>query len=62
MCWDTAHNNARRDGKWRKIKVNVVQAAGDARVQTHYKKGYVAALDKVGATFPTFSFGRTEQG
>jgi Ca-activated chloride channel homolog len=36
------HNNA-RDSKWRKIKVNVIQAAGEARVQTRYKKGYVAA-------------------
>jgi Ca-activated chloride channel homolog len=35
--------NSRRDSKWRKIKVNVVQAAGEARVQTRYKKGYVAA-------------------
>jgi Ca-activated chloride channel family protein len=35
-------NNA-RDSKWRKIKVNIIQAAGKARVQTRYKKGYVAA-------------------
>jgi len=36
------HKSA-RDSKWRKIKVNVIQATGEARVQTHYKKGYVAA-------------------
>jgi Ca-activated chloride channel family protein len=34
--------NISRDGKWRKIKVHVVPSAGTSRVQTHYKKGYVA--------------------
>lgn len=35
--------NITRDGKWRKIKVHVAQAADAARVQTHYKKGYLAS-------------------
>ena len=34
--------NIKRDGKWRKIKVHVAPAAGAIRVQTHYKKGYMA--------------------
>jgi Ca-activated chloride channel family protein len=35
--------NIGRDGKWRKIKVHVTPAAGTTRVQTHYKKGYLAS-------------------
>ena len=35
--------NISRDGKWRKIKVHVASSAGAPRVQTHYKKGYLAA-------------------
>jgi Ca-activated chloride channel family protein len=35
--------NVSRDGKWRKIKVHVAPAAGTTRVQTHYKKGYLAS-------------------
>ena len=34
--------NLNRDGKWRKIKVHVARSAGATRVQTHYKKGYLA--------------------
>jgi Ca-activated chloride channel homolog len=32
-----------RDGKWRKIKVDVTSHPGSPRPQAHYKKGYVAA-------------------
>jgi Ca-activated chloride channel family protein len=35
--------NVSRDGKWRKIKVHVASVAGTTRVQTHYKKGYLAS-------------------
>ena len=35
--------NVSRDGKWRKIKVHVAPAAGTKRVQTHYRKGYLAS-------------------
>ena len=35
--------NVTRDGKWRKIKVHLAASAGAARVQTHYKKGYLAS-------------------
>jgi len=35
--------NVNRDGKWRKIKVQVAPAGGTTRVQTHYKKGYLAS-------------------
>ena len=34
--------NLNRDGKWRKIKVHVAPSGGATRVQTHYKKGYMA--------------------
>lgn len=34
--------NLNRDGKWRKIKVHVAPSGGATRVQTHYKKGYLA--------------------
>ena len=34
--------NNTRDGKWRKIKVNVTQTPGAARVRTRHKKGYLA--------------------
>ncbi len=32
-----------RDGKWRKIKVDVTPSPGSPRPQAHYKKGYVGA-------------------
>ena len=31
-----------RDGKWRKIKVQVTASAGTPPIRTHYKKGYLA--------------------
>ncbi len=34
--------NQARDGKWRKIKVQVSPPAGAGRVQTYFKKGYLA--------------------
>jgi Ca-activated chloride channel homolog len=34
--------NGARDGKWRKIKVQVTPSAGAGRVQAYYKKGYLA--------------------
>jgi len=37
--------NVVRDGKWRKIKVEVTPPAGAGRVQAHYKKGYLAAAE-----------------
>jgi len=36
-------HNLGRDGKWRKIKVDVAPTSVTAKVQTRYKKGYVAA-------------------
>jgi len=34
--------NARRDGKWRRIRVQVNPSASAGRVQAYYKKGYLA--------------------
>ena len=33
------------DGKWRKIKVQVMPAAGSEPLHVHYKKGYIAPTD-----------------
>jgi Ca-activated chloride channel family protein len=35
-------HNITRDGKWRKIKVAVTPTPGSPRIQTHYKRGYLA--------------------
>jgi Ca-activated chloride channel homolog len=35
-------NNALRDGKWRKIKVQVTAETGDPPLRAYYKRGYVA--------------------
>jgi Ca-activated chloride channel homolog len=35
-------NNVLRDGKWRKIKVEVTAANGDPSLRAYYKKGYLA--------------------
>ena len=35
--------NRDRGSQWRKIKVQVAQSPGSPRIQTHYKKGYLAA-------------------
>jgi Ca-activated chloride channel family protein len=37
--------NVVRDGKWRKIKVQVTPPAGAGRVQAHFKKGYLAPAE-----------------
>jgi Ca-activated chloride channel homolog len=35
-------SNVVRDGKWRKIKVEVSAASGDPPLRAYYKRGYVA--------------------
>jgi len=35
-------HNAKRDGKWRKIRVQVNPSPSAGRVQAYYKRGYLA--------------------
>lgn len=38
-------SNTARDGRWRKIRVKVVQPSEDVRLQVHYREGYRSPAD-----------------